>query len=147
MKCRRSQPGKESIMAIKRVQKKIDWTPEDRARHQAIRQSFKDKPHLEQLVARGELSGNPMTLGAYLNLRLLVGNLRKLREQVQLSLGDVAERSGMDKAMLSRLENGHVANPGIETISRYLDALDKVLEWRVTDATVRTRNVPEHVDR
>ncbi len=125
-------------MAIKRVQKKIDWTPEDRARHRAIRETFKDKPTLEELAARGELSGNPMSLGAYLNLRLLVGNLRKLREQVQLSLSDVAERSGMDKAMLSRLENGRVANPGIETICRSLDALDKVLEWRVTDASART---------
>jgi hypothetical protein len=37
----------------------------------------------------------------------------------------------MDKAMLSRLENGHVPNPGIETISRYVSALDKDIEWRV----------------
>lgn len=127
-------------MPIKRVQKKIDWTPEDRARHQAIRETFKGKPSIDQLVARGELSGNPMSLGTYVNLRLLVGNLRQWREQVQLRLSEVAERSGMDKAMLSRLENGHVANPGIETISRYLDALDKVLEWRVTDAASRTRS-------
>ena len=131
-------------MPVKRVQKKIGWIAEDRARHRAIRETFKDKPTLEELVARGELSGNPVSLGAYLNLRLLVGNLRKLREQVSLSLSDVAERSGMDKAMLSRLENGHVANPGIETISRYLDALDKVLEWRVTDASARTRSVRQH---
>ena len=131
-------------MPIKRVQKKIGWTAEDRARHRAIRETFSDKPTLKELVARGELSGNPVSLGAYLNLRLLVGNLRKLREQVSLSLSDVAERSGMDKAMLSRLENGHVANPGVETISRYLDALDKVLEWRVTDASARTRSVRQH---
>jgi DNA-binding Xre family transcriptional regulator len=131
-------------MPIRRVQKRISWTAEDRARHRAIRETFKDKPTVEELVARGELSGNPVSLGAYLNLRLLVGNLRKLREQVSLSLSDVAERSGMDKAMLSRLENGHVANPGIETISRYLDALDKVLEWRVTDASARTRSVRQH---
>ncbi len=124
-------------MAIKRVQKKIDWTSEDRARHRAIRETFKDKPTLEELIARGELSGNPVTLGAYLNLRLLVGSLRKLREEGQLSLSDVARKSGMDKAMLSRLENGRVANPGIETISRYLDALDKVIEWRVADAAPR----------
>jgi hypothetical protein len=121
-------------MAIKRIQKKIDWSPEDRARHRAIRESVKDKPSLEQLVARGELSGNPMSLGAYLNLRLLVGKLRQLREAASLSLADLSERSGMDKAMLSRLENGHVPNPGIETISRYLEALDKNLEWRVVDA-------------
>ena len=127
-------------MAKQRVQKKIDWTQEDLSRHRAIRETFKDKPSIEQLVARGELSGNPISLNAYLNLRLLVGNLRKLREHAQLSLSELAERSGMDKAMLSRLENGHVANPGIETISRYLDALDKVLEWRVTDAASRPRS-------
>jgi len=117
-------------MPIKRVQKRIDWSPKDRARHRAIRKTYLDKPSIEQLVERGELSGNPIALGSYLNLRLLVGNLRKLREQAQLSLADVAERSGMDKAMLSRLETGQVPNPGIETISRFLDALGKVLEWR-----------------
>ena len=122
-------------MAIKRVQTKLDWTAEDRARHRAIRETFKDEPTLPALIARGELSGNPVSRDAHLNLRLLVRNLRK---QAQLSLADVAERSGMDKAMLSRLENGHVANPGIGTISRYLDALNKVFEWRVTDAAAAT---------
>jgi transcriptional regulator with XRE-family HTH domain len=63
-----------------------------------------------------------------------VGKLRQLREEAELSLADVAQRSGMGKAMLSRLENGHVPNPGIETISRYVDALNKVLEWRVVEA-------------
>src|SRR5437763_1710685 len=99
-------------MAIKRVQKKLDWSSEDKARHKAIRETFKDKPSIEELVSRGELSGHPLALSAYVNLRLLVGSLRKLREQTQLSLLDVSQRSGMDKAMLSRLENGHVPNPG-----------------------------------
>jgi DNA-binding phage protein len=134
-------------MTIQRVQKKIAWTPEDRSRHQAIRETFKDKPTLEELVARGELSGTPVTLDAYLNLRLLVGSLRKIREAVPLSLSEVARRSGMDKAMLSRLENGRVANPGIETISRYLDALNKVLEWRVADATPGKRSTRPPVAR
>jgi hypothetical protein len=134
-------------MALKRVQKKTDWTPEDRTRHQAIRETFKDKPTLEELIARGELSGHPVTLDAYLNLRLLVGSLRRLREEVPLSLADVARRSGMDKAMLSRLENGRVANPGIETIARYLDALDKVIEWRVADASPRSQSVRPQVGR
>jgi transcriptional regulator with XRE-family HTH domain len=69
-------------------------------------------------------------------------NLRR-GEQVQLSLADVVETSGMDKAMLSRLENGHVANPGIGTISRYLTALNKTLEWRVTDVAAGEPSVRE----
>jgi hypothetical protein len=56
-------------MAVKRVQKKIDWTPEDRARHKAVQATFKDHPTFEELVARGELSGKPVTLGAYLSSR------------------------------------------------------------------------------
>jgi DNA-binding Xre family transcriptional regulator len=128
-------------MAIKRVQKKIDWTPEDRSRHKAIREQFKDKPSIEELVARGELSGQPVSLSTYLNLRLIVRNLRQIREQSKLSLADISERSGMDKAMLSRLENGHVANPGIETISRYLDAMYKSLEWRIVASPRKTSSV------
>ena len=121
-------------MAIKRVQKKIDWTQEDRRRHEAIREKFSDKPTIDELVAQGELSGQPVTLSTYLNLRVIVRNLRVLREQSRLSLADLSERTGMDKAMLSRLENGRVANPGIETIARYLDALDKSLEWRIVES-------------
>ena len=121
-------------MAVKRVQKKRDWTAEDRQRHKMIRETFKDRPSIDELIARGEFNGQPMTLGTYLNLRLLFHSLRQMREQAQLSLADLSQRSGMDKAMLSRLENGHVPNPGIETISRYVNALDKHIEWRVVAA-------------
>jgi hypothetical protein len=124
-------------MAIKRVQKKIDWAHEDRARHRAIRETFKNKPSVEELIARGELTGAGMPLGTYLSLRLLVKSLRRLRQEAKLSLAEVSRRSGMDKAMLSRLENGRVANPGIETIGRYLSALDKGIEWRIVPAPAK----------
>ena|ERR1700733_3901158 len=130
-------------MTLKRVQKKIGWTPEEKARHNAIREVFKNEPSIEELVAKGELSGRPLPLGTYVNLRLLVTSLRTIREQANLSLADVSERSGMDKAMLSRLENGHVADPGIETVSRYLHAVNKDIEWRVVDApTPRPKGAP-----
>lgn len=121
-------------MSVKRVQKKSDWTPEARERHKKIRETFQDRPSIEELIVQGELSGQPLPLGSYLNLRLLVRSLRQLREEAQLSLAELAQRSGMDKAMLSRLENGHVANPGIETIVRYVSALDKDIEWRLVAA-------------
>jgi len=119
---------------MNRVQKNIDWTPEDRERHKSIREQFAGRPTVDALVVDGELTGQTTPLGVYLNLRSIVRNLRTLREQAQLSLTDISERSGMDKAMVSRLENGHVPNPGLETISRYLDAMGKTLEWRVVDA-------------
>src|SRR5437762_1487216 len=54
-------------MAITRVQKKIGWTTEDDARHRAIRERFKDKLTIEQLVAQGELSGELVDLGTYID--------------------------------------------------------------------------------
>lgn len=127
-------------MPIKRVQKKINWTPEDLAQHRTIREKFKGKPSIEELIDQGELSGQPMPLGTYLDLRLMVRSLRNMREEAGLSLGDLAKRSGMDKAMLSRLETGHVPNPGIETIARYVAALDKIIEWRLVDVPEGKRN-------
>lgn len=126
-------------MAIKRVQKKTDWTPEDHERRRKIRETFKDRPSIEELIARGELSGHPMPLGTYLNLRQLVHSLRHLREQARLSLTDLAEKSGMDKAMLSRLETGRVPNPGIATIARYVNALGRDIQWRVVAGPEKRR--------
>jgi hypothetical protein len=31
--------------------KRIDWTAEDRARHRAIREQFKNQPSIDQLIA------------------------------------------------------------------------------------------------
>jgi len=126
-------------VAIKRVQKKIDWSPEDRNRHRAIRATFKGRPTIEELISKGELSGRPIALGTYIKLRLIVSSLKPIREECNLSLADVSERTGMDKAMLSRLENGHVENPGIETISRYLDAMNKAIEWRIVESTSKPK--------
>jgi transcriptional regulator with XRE-family HTH domain len=46
----------------------------------------------------------------------------------------MAERTGMDRAMISRLENGQVDNPTIATVSRYARALGKRVEVRLVDA-------------
>lgn len=121
-------------MEIKRIQKKTDWTPEDRARHEALREKFKDKPTVEQLTARGEISGQFVSHGIYLDMRQLLQELKKAREAAGLSLADVQERSGMDKATLSRLENGHTDNPTLETLLRYAKAVGKRLECRLVSA-------------
>ena len=55
--------------------------------------------------------------------------LKAERERQGLSLSDVSERSGLDPAAISRLENGKQANPTIDTILRYADALGKELVW------------------
>jgi ribosome-binding protein aMBF1 (putative translation factor) len=61
--------------------------------------------------------------------------LRREREARGLSLADVAERSGIDKAALSRLENGQQLNPTINTLNRYACALGKRLVLSLEETT------------
>jgi DNA-binding XRE family transcriptional regulator len=121
-------------MSERRVHRKIEWTPEDRARHKAIREKFqRERPTLEQLIASGEYLG-PIPQGVVLDLLQALAELKKARTAAGLSLTDVAKRSGIDKAALSRLENGIQSNPTVETLSRYAAALGKRLRWTLEDA-------------
>src|SRR5437764_9576670 len=113
----------------------MKWSPEDRARHKAIREKFqKERPSLKELVESGDAPPS-MPLGVYLELRAALAALKKAREEAGLSLADVADRSGIDKAALSRLENGVHDNPTVETLMRYAAALGKKLAWSLQDLT------------
>jgi ribosome-binding protein aMBF1 (putative translation factor) len=109
-------------------------TPEEEAAEQAIRQQFQqDRPSLQELVDRGDV-GQVFTMGEYWELRKTFAALKALRERQGLSISDLADRTGMDRAMISRLENGQVDNPTIATVSRYALALGKRVEVRLIDA-------------
>ncbi len=58
-------------------------------------------------------------------LSRFIESLRQSREAAGLTLTDVAERSGVDKASLSRLENGFCPNPTVNTLARYARAIGK----------------------
>src|SRR5689334_15381971 len=45
--------------------------------------------------------------------------LKAERERMGLSLADVADRTGIERSNLSRLENEAEANPTVATLSRY----------------------------
>jgi DNA-binding XRE family transcriptional regulator len=120
-------------MKFKSVQKKIDRTPEELARLKATREKFQQqRPTLEQLVQSGE-TDEPVPLGAYLETKVLLQRLKKERANAGLSLTEVAERAGMDKAAISRLENGRQANPTVATLWRYAMALGKQITWSFAD--------------
>ena len=52
-----------------------------------------------------------------------LAELKRRREEQGLSLADMAERSGLDRALLSRLENGKILNPTLGTVWRYAEAI------------------------
>jgi ribosome-binding protein aMBF1 (putative translation factor) len=118
-------------VVVERIYQKTERTPEERARIREIREKFqKEKPSLDDLLATGDYDG-PVPQGAYLELRRLMHILRKERERQGLSLTDIAERTGMDKAALSRLETGKQINPTIDTLWRYAHAVGRLLTWTV----------------
>jgi len=94
------------------------WTAADRARHKAIRQEFKHCPTQEELEASGAYDG-PIKSGAYFQVRVLIHELKKVREAAGLTLAAVSKRTGMDQATLSRLGE----RPPAESDRRYALAL------------------------
>jgi transcriptional regulator with XRE-family HTH domain len=48
--------------------------------------------------------------------------LRELREQKNLSQGDIEERTGLLRCYVSRVENGHTV-PAVETLEKFARAL------------------------
>ena len=108
-------------------------TPEQEAAERAIREQFqREKPSLQTLVDRGDVA-QVYTMEEYWELHKTFAALRKLREQQGLSITDLAERTGMDRAMISRLENGQIDNPTISTMSRYARALGKKVLVNLVD--------------
>jgi ribosome-binding protein aMBF1 (putative translation factor) len=64
-----------------------------------------------------------------------LASLRAERERQGLSLADLSERTKMDKATLSKLETGKVANPTYFTVRTYARALGKKIAWRLEDVS------------
>ena len=58
-----------------------------------------------------------------------LAGLRREREQQGLSLTDMAERTGIDRATISKLETGKIANPTVGTLRTYARALGRRLAW------------------
>ena len=55
---------------------------------------------------------------------MIVGDrLRELREQKQLSQGDIERRSGLLRCYISRVENGHTV-PAVETLEKMARSLE-----------------------
>jgi transcriptional regulator with XRE-family HTH domain len=72
---------------------------------------------------------------------MIIGErLRALREQRNMSQGDVEKRTGLLRCYLSRVENGHTI-PAIETLEKLARALDMPLYQMLYDG-----DDPPHAD-
>jgi DNA-binding XRE family transcriptional regulator len=110
-----------------KVRPKVQWTAEDRARHQAIRDMFQAwHPSPEELIASGA-GANFDLHGEYRELRPFVVEIKRAREEAGLTLAEVSRRCGIDQPALSRLETGHNKNPTLDTLWRYAAAVGRRL--------------------
>ncbi|MGB8800721.1 MAG: helix-turn-helix transcriptional regulator [Candidatus Acidiferrales bacterium] len=73
--------------------------------------------------------------------------LRTLREQKNMSQGDIEKRTGLLRCYISRVENGHTV-PSVETMERMAQALEVPMYRLFTDEEhVKKPNLPAGVIR
>jgi len=126
-------------MKAQRVFRANRKMPEERVREKALRERLqKEKPSLEDLVRAGECDPDAaMTMGMYFDVQKALQAVKRERDRRGLSIGDVAQRSGLDRAVISRLENGKQDNPTVATLMRYAAAIGKRFLWSYEDLARR----------
>jgi transcriptional regulator with XRE-family HTH domain len=76
---------------------------------------------------------DPSSLGDHLDFAVFMASARKAREGRGLTVSEVAERMGVDHAAVSRLESGRQANPTVNTVMRYVEAIGLRVAWGLAD--------------
>src|SRR5205823_5463655 len=112
---------------MKRITRDRRLTPEEAAKYQSIREEV--AAELPELVAR-----HYERVASLDQLQELLRQLKAAREAKGLSLADLTDLTGMDRSALSKLETGQRANPTVETLVRYAEAVGKRLVVSLTDA-------------
>jgi DNA-binding Xre family transcriptional regulator len=112
---------------MKRITRDRRLTPAEAAKYRVIREQVTGE--LPDLVARHQ-----ERTAALDQLDELLAQLKAAREAKGMSLSDLTERTGMDRSALSKLETGQRANPTVETLVRYAEAVGKRLVVSLRDA-------------
>jgi DNA-binding XRE family transcriptional regulator len=112
---------------MKRITRNRRLTPEEAAKYKVIREQVANE--LPDLIVR-----HHERMATLDQLQELLVQLKAAREAKGLSLSDLTELTGMDRSALSKLETGQRANPTVETLVRYAEAVGKRLLVSLTDA-------------
>lgn len=112
---------------MKRITRNRKLPPEDAAKYKAIRDRVAEE--LPDLILR-----HHQRVASLDQLQELLKQLKAAREERGLSLADLTDLTGMDRSALSKLETGQRANPTVETLVRYAEAVGKRLVVSLADA-------------
>ncbi|HUY35645.1 MAG TPA: helix-turn-helix transcriptional regulator [Pirellulales bacterium] len=112
---------------MKRITRNRRLTLEEAAKYTAIREQAAEE--LPDMIAR-----HHERMATVDRLQELLMQLKAAREAKGLSLADLTELTGMDRSALSKLETGQRANPTVETLVRYAEAVGKRLVVSLADS-------------
>ncbi len=129
-------------MSTRRVFRPNRKPAAEKNRERALRDKIqRQKPTLEDLIAAGDCDPESvMSMGMYFDVQGVLKALKAERERLGLTISDVAEQSGLDRAVVSRLENGKQDNPTVATLMRYAAAVGKRFVWSYEDAGTKAAN-------
>jgi len=120
-------------MARNRIVRKHIRSPEEVERDRMLRDKYqKQRPSLESLAKSGDYSA-PLPQSAVLTLMEFAAAIKAARNTLELSLSEVAELSGIDKAAICRFENGQVENPTFNTLERLAKSVGKRIRIELDD--------------
>jgi len=112
------------------------------AREDALQERYGRRPSVRALYESGQIDRQAYEKADRLRtegpptrpFQELIATLRRERERQGLSLTEVAERTGMDRAAIHRLEIGLNKNPTCATLARYAKALGARIDWNLVPA-------------
>ena len=121
-----------------------DFPPEKRAageasiaRSETRRATPEGRADEEEVIRKVREEFPPLAIDP--DLAAALAALRAERERQGLSLSDIAERTGIDRSTLSKLETGKVPNPTVSTLRSLAGALNKRLSWSLAFRADRHR--------
>ncbi len=97
-------------------------TREEQERHSRVREQIQEELPDIKKRARQKLA-EAAQQGIAIEHTMAVLKAERLKKG--LSLADMKERTGIERSALSRLENNAEANPTVNTLTRYADAVGK----------------------
>jgi DNA-binding phage protein len=117
----------------KKMGKRIyrEATAEEKERHTRIREHIQEELTDIKQRAKQQLA-EAMQRGIAMQHTMSV--LKAERMKKGLSLADMKERTGIERSTLSRLENHEEANPTVNTLIRYAEAVGKKMFIVFVDA-------------
>jgi len=127
-------------MKARRIFRPNPKSATERAKECKLREQLqRERPSLQDLIRTGDSDPDAiMTMEMYFDVQKALRALKRERENSGQSISDVADRSGLDRAVISRLENGKQDNPTVATLMRYAAAIGKRFLWNYEDIAAAT---------